>query len=360
MGSHKVKLATVLDQADDSEVKPLDVTEQRNLLHEWKKYCNDGEEPAEDEEATGDQISALAFRLKAGGTPYVDFGVWRPHGADLGRTLKFAAYFLNPSGDFTRKEIVGPTTFLDWQRSWKVFVFAMELLGAASRTRLARYHALVQGLDSDYPTMWWLIALADQKMRRTHFERIRRRLANEHVELTSVGLKSDFNPAQPWDVVFRDAARDRDFWYLEVEKKVVQYVTAQRSKPQLVDPGFGQLRFAGAPGRKGGSGDDLDEVQENPKKKQRWSKKEKSVAAQNVRGEEGGRRTGEGGKGKGKKGRNPDKKDNSGKYIFDSAGNQICWTWNRSNGGCADPCPNGRAHRCELCRGAHRTCEHRD
>ena len=359
LGAHKIKLASVLDQADDSEVKPLDVHEQRNLLDVWKRTRNDGEEPAEEEEATGDQISALSFRLKSGSTPYVDFGVWRPHGADLGRTLKFAAYFINPAGDFTRKEVVGPTSFHEWQKSWRVFAFAMELLGAASRTRMARYHSLIQGLDNDYPSMWWLIALADQKMRRTHFERIRRRLANEHAEITGVGLKSDFDPLQPWDLVFREAARDRDFWYLEVEKKVVQYVTAQRSRPQLADPEFGQLRFAGALGKRSG-GDFRDEEEEPPKKRQqKKSKREKREDTQKKR-DDGGQNFGGGGKGKGKGPKNPDKKDAQGKYIYDEDGNQLCWGWNKSKDGCSSICPNRRTHKCEICRGNHRTCEHRD
>ena len=72
-------------------------------------------------------MSALAFRIRAGGTPYVDFGVWRPHGADRGRSLRLAAYFLSPTGEFQRRELVGPSNFQEWQRSWRVYAFAMEL-----------------------------------------------------------------------------------------------------------------------------------------------------------------------------------------------------------------------------------------
>ena len=35
---------------------------------------------------------------------------------------------------------------------------------------------------------------------------------------------------------------------------------------------------------------------------------------------------------------------------------QFCNAWN--NGGCSDPCPAGRRHVCETCKGRHRTCEH--
>ena len=85
-------------------------------------------------------------------------------------------------------------------------------------------------------------------------ERIRRRLAAEHAELTGVGLRSDFDMRAPWDTVFREAARENEFWSREVDKKVIQFTTAQKTKQDLVDPGFGDLRFAtgGGPGREQG------------------------------------------------------------------------------------------------------------
>ena len=81
-----------------------------------------------------------------------------------------------------------------------------------------------------------------------------RKVAGEHQELIAVGLKSSYDPTTPWDLVFRDAARDHEFWHREVEKTVVQFTTAQRSRPQLVDPGFRHLRVAGMPGGRQGSG----------------------------------------------------------------------------------------------------------
>ena len=67
LGSAKVKLASVLDQGDDTEIKPLGVLQLRDMIAKWKETANDGEEPQEGEEATGDQISALAFRIRSGG-----------------------------------------------------------------------------------------------------------------------------------------------------------------------------------------------------------------------------------------------------------------------------------------------------
>ena len=62
-----------------------------------------------------------------------------------GKTLKFAAFFMySVSGEYIKKEISGPATIGDWNNAWRVFGFAMEVLGAATRTRLKRYSDRIQ------------------------------------------------------------------------------------------------------------------------------------------------------------------------------------------------------------------------
>ena len=100
-----MKLASVLDQGDDTEVRPLSVPILQDLVEDWKQTSNDGEDPAEEEEATGDQLSALAFRLRSGATPFADFGVWRPHGGAFAKAFKIAAYVLNTAGEYQRREL---------------------------------------------------------------------------------------------------------------------------------------------------------------------------------------------------------------------------------------------------------------
>ena len=365
--STKVKLATVLDQSCDAEVKMVGTEELRNMLTAWKKNHNDMEEPTEEEEASGEQITALAHRLRQGTTPYVDFGVWRPHGQDLGRACKFAAHFQTAPGVFTIKEINGPTCFADWEKSWRVFKFAMEMLGAATRTRLDKYKAQIENLNRDYPSMWWLVAVADIKMRKVHLERIRRRLLDEHTELAGAGLRSDFNVTCPWDQCFREAARDRDFWAQEVERKVVQVTTHMRSKAEVVDPGFGPLHFA-APMGQGTTAAHSEGPPRKQPRQGRAERKAKTEAGKTKTGAPGGGGAPppapRGGKDKGKgKTRDLDRRTPAGNYFYDKAGKQLCWTWNQSKNGCTEPCPNGRAHACEVCRGekgpaGHRTCEH--
>ena len=248
----------------------------------------------------------------------------------------------------------------------------MEVLGAASRTRMRRYADTIAGLTTDYPEFWWLIAVADIKMRRMHLERIRRRVCSEHNELSQAGMRSPLDPSRPWDLVFREAARDVEYWQKEVDKKVIQYTTSQRSRPQLIDPGFGPLHFAGgAPGGRTHAIADTDA--ERPKgKRVRLSQADRRRVKQATAGAVASGASGpppppahrEERKGKGGgKGKDNDLKDPNGKYYRSRAGKQLCWNWNKEPRGCAEPCRSDRAHLCEICRGergvpGHRTCEH--
>ena len=352
LGASKIKISMVMDQADDTEIQPLHPGVLRSMIEHWKTNSNDGEDPTEGEEATGDQLSALAFRIRSGRTPFVDFGVWRPHGTDMGKALKFSAFFTCPvSGEYVKKEISGPETIGDWNKAWRVFSFAMEVLGAATRTRLKRYSDRVQQMAEDYHDLWWIIACAEHKMRKLHLERIRRRLASEHSELQRVGLPSSFQPDAPWDLAFREAARDEHFWTTEVDKKVLQYCTAQRTRNQLIDPGFGAIRYANQGGKR--SRDDGSSDGPPAKRTRRKSKKERDQEARKAKGGERRKNSGGGGGGKGKgKG---DAVSSAGKYYRDENRVQLCWAWNKSRDGCAEPCPHNRSHLCEWCREPHRT-----
>lgn len=201
----KVKLSLVMDQGDETEVKLLNPANIRTMIADWRELENDGEDPLEEEEeeATGDQLTALDYRLKQGAMPFVDFAVWRPFGARFGRLLKFVDYFPQPKEGFVTKEINGPVSFEEWKKSWRVFVFAMVVIGAASRSRLTKYELRIQKLHETYPKFWWIIGLADIRMRSEHLERIRRRLmmAAPAPVPGVVPARGAYDPAKPWDLV---------------------------------------------------------------------------------------------------------------------------------------------------------------
>jgi len=153
IAKRKFKLSSVIDQSDDQEVEALPAEEVRAAVKRYKE-ANDGLNPAEDEEATADQIQGMKVKLAHDVVPYADFGVLRPYGARLERALKFHAKLWDPaSGDFVMRELPGPTCHAEWLRSWKVFSFIMVALGAVTRARLERYCSKVEALNRKYGSL---------------------------------------------------------------------------------------------------------------------------------------------------------------------------------------------------------------
>ena len=351
----KLLVSKVLDQADDSEVELIDAKKIETLLEAWRIAENDGEEPTEEEEATAAQLSALENRIKRQGTTFVDFGIWRPFGNRMGRALKFTVHSLREDGTVAPKELSGPADFGSWSRSWRVFAFAMTVLGQATRTRLSRYHDKIAKLNAEYPRYWWVVGLADIRMRSEYIDRTRRDCVKRH----AAGKLPDFDPQMPWDIVFREASLDNDFWAKEVDKKVLLHLTSLASTATLVDDGYGILEEAPSAIVSGTSGG---------KKKQGKRKRSSSSSSEAPKAKKrGARKNGKkkppiekapvfnpqakAGKGKGKGKGGKAKVD--GRHVrFE--GTQICWDYNRQAGGCSEICPMARAHVCELCLGKHR------
>jgi len=370
-GGRKFKISSVLDQSDDTELSPLPQHAVAEMIEQWRVSSNDGECPAPEQEATGEQLAALRSRLKAGLTPYADFAIWRPFGTRLGRHLKFLAHFPTSGSGWRSREINGPPTFSDWRRSRNVFAFAMEVLGAAGRTRLERYAARIEKCAEDYPELWWIVGLADIRCRSEHLERVRRWALVEHRQ----GRLPDFNAAQPWDVVFREVAKDHTFWSQEVDKKAMQFATKLRNCNHLVDEGYGRIveiggMAGGFLGRQGGGGGGSGGGRGG------------SAGNGEVGGAAGGGGRSRGGGGKrtrakrqalrdasrtasppprrarGQDRGNADARGRDGKYYRDGNGKQLCWAWNSSTNGCEARCSAGRVHRCEWCRSdQHRSCQ---
>ena len=76
-------------------------------------------------EATAEQLSALHFRVASGAPPFVDFGVWRPHGTRFSRIMRFQAVIPLPDGAYQHREFAGPAAFSEWAKGWEVLQFAM-------------------------------------------------------------------------------------------------------------------------------------------------------------------------------------------------------------------------------------------
>ena len=359
--SKKICASRVIDQADDTEVVPLDPKVLSTLVEDWRQIENDGEEPTEEEEATSDQIASLDSRARSGATPFVDFGVWRPYGSRMERAMKFVVHQQQGDGTSKPKEINGPDTYAQRIKCWRVYAFAMVTLKLATRTRLQRYADRIRLLSEEWSQFWWVIGLADIKMRSEALERVRRECGRRK----KAGQLPDFDETKPWDVAYREAAADTDFWGREVDKQIVMFTTSLRSASRIRDIGTGpiiELRTSGTKGRRGhaasDSSDDSSGSQANRRKKGSAAKAKKKKRGPPKKAKAANSQ----GQAQGPKGGGKDKtpgllvdpsraqeKKRDGAWTRDESGRQICYAYGR--GACKRQCPTGRAHCCEKCRG---------
>ena len=267
----------------------------------------------------------------------------------------------------------------------------MRALKAAKVKSMGKYALKVEELIKMYGIQfYWIIALAEGRMRLEHFTRLMRRARTEHTRLTTAGLPSKFDPKMPWDFVIRMAVNDTDFWQKEVHTKIMQWLHRLKTPAELTDAGYGAVQqtpaasagvFSTAPGPSGvapkrvAPGADQAQVQgqgaigktERAERRTagRLTKRLKAQAAKALGG--GGSPPAPAaiaalppppppaaagkGKGKGTATHFPDGR------LRSSGGKQFCFAYGHSVNGCAAACPNGRLHQCEFCLGAHRTCQ---
>ena len=124
-----------------------------------------------------------------------------------------------------------------------------------------------------------------------------------------------FEPSMPWNSVLKVAAGDTEFWDLELKEPALLY-----------SRGHG----AAAPSY----------VHAQPEAGQGSNKRGRKRNAPTEHPPTASGSTGRTSKGKGSKSK--------------GSGTEVCFSWNQDPMGCQDPCPNGRAHSCEICGKQHR------
>ena len=90
----------------------------------------------------------------------------------------------------------------EWCRSWKVFNYIAKGLGFATVQKLDRHKEKIKQLDEKYghldgpDSTWWIVGLADQRMRSERLERLRQRVEEKHAQLIALGQPqfSKFDP----------------------------------------------------------------------------------------------------------------------------------------------------------------------
>jgi hypothetical protein len=337
---HVLKMASLLDQSDESELVPAPT----DKVQEWvlRYVTTMGSTPEEEEEATDAQLAALYKRtvvLKQ--APYCDFSVWTPFGRRALRSQKFRR-----EGSYLVKELPGPQNLQQWMASWRVFKVAAISLGIVSLSALQQYEKLIERLTLHWPQAWGLIALADDKGRAERLEKLRRGVIVDLQAGRPIPLDWDEN--NPWSVCFKLLAKDDNFLSEQVRHPASAWLAAGgRGAPVAPSDIIAATHLAGGT-------DVVNSLEEEAPERRKQSNRDKRLARKrrlqderdellklrhqkDGHGHAGGKA---GGKGKSK----------------DKGGAEICFSWAQGKGPCADVVVGGeckgrvkRAHKCQHC-----------
>ena len=114
-----IKLSSVVNQADDREVRLLEQAQVDAAYAVFKERMGDYPRPEED--VTPEQLAALRALFSSGAPPYVDLAVWGPYGRRTQRKLRFSGQVLGANGVLHAAQLYGPPSVCEWQACWAIF-----------------------------------------------------------------------------------------------------------------------------------------------------------------------------------------------------------------------------------------------
>ena len=311
IGARKIKLSALVDQTLDAEVTALPNGELQKMFEDYKTTY--GDLPLTETEPTADQVAAVKQLLVSGSSPYIDFGVFGPHGQRILRKLTFMTYTLNSQAEWAKRELPGPPDFETWFSVYRCMRTTFLLLKAASAERLDSYCEFIRSMHNRFGAQCWdIIYVADTRMRGEEFERIRRRLISEPAH--------GFTEANPWSAVFAQAVREEGFWNKEVVTQATLRLAQHRTNPVR------DLRTESPAPLIGNPGSTTPEPKSSRKKRKAQETKDKSI-------------------------------QDGGVYTHNRRGVEVCAAWNKGQCGVNEPqskClakPKPRSHQCNRCLG---------
>ena len=176
-GSTGIELGSVWDQTSRSTVRLLGTAEVSKLYERYKTVR--GSLPHPDSECSEIQLSAMKQVNDIGLPPGADFAVFGPHGNRLLRRLNFTATFIDPEGNISKRELPGPPDYPMWWACYKPYRTGNIMHNYVDTEHLDNYAEHIKSLDTNWNGKYWfLVAMADYRMRSEHFERIRRRVSH--------------------------------------------------------------------------------------------------------------------------------------------------------------------------------------
>lgn len=193
-------------------------------------------------------MSAVARVVERGFVPFADYCIFGKHGKRMLAKLLYVAFIALPDGTRQRRELPGPPSYSAWCASWRVFRATLLLLDVASTDVLDQYADHVRDLVELYgEDVWFLVSLADCRMRSEEFPRLRRELELIHEEKMAAQLPSSYDPLRSWDSVFAAATGAKDYWHDEVREKAIMWKCRVKASAELVAEGAAQPTLGAVP-----------------------------------------------------------------------------------------------------------------
>ena len=151
-----LKMSTLIDQSDESELLPPGSTEINTWLQNYHAVM--GAMPEEAEEPSPNQLAALSKRVhRDDAPPYVDFAVFGPYERKLTKVQKCRIYTPLGDGTYLQRDLPGPPTYQGWVAAWRVLKTALIMLNVASLASLEIYGKHIEKMVTQWPSAWGLI-----------------------------------------------------------------------------------------------------------------------------------------------------------------------------------------------------------
>lgn len=227
-------MSTVINQTDDNEVEQLTPAVINNAYQVY--YQKTGGFPPDDEELSSEQLSSLHAVFQSKRAPYTDMAVWGPFHHRIQKKMKMKGMRFNAAGEIVPIELYGPPDYESWRECYMVFRTGAIMFEQIAPARLDRYEKTIRAYSERYgKACWAIIYQADVRARLEHVERLRRRGEQEYTAAQSAGLTHPFEPATPWNWVWKELCNDYNFWNREIIEPCMLYLAKTTNMANLVD-----------------------------------------------------------------------------------------------------------------------------
>lgn len=258
VAKRKLKLKEIIDQISEEECEVMSETALAAAYARYEALFGEGESPPVDEDPTEEQLSALNHLLNTNLCPYVDFGIFGPHGHRILKKVKLISSRFNNRNELVKIELNGPATYAMWCASWNVFKNTMIMLDAVDLGKLCAYK---RKLDVYYERhgekAWALLYQTDVRTRNEHFGRVKREAIASYNktwdDLVAVIGRTEardkfvhaYDPNRPWDFVFGQVAKEQKWWFEEFELPVLSTVGLDKHTMSHALEGDARIERAG-------------------------------------------------------------------------------------------------------------------